>query len=217
MSDFSLEDLANLTDLTARTIRSYIEQGLVPGPESLGRHARYTDEHLHRLKAIHALRRQLGWTLADIRQLLLTLSPQAIEEIAEKGRLPDVPQDAPPKPASTSALAYLKALQSTTDAIDETLGAIRHVMAARTLSAAAPPGKASPPQADPADPVDRLRQGLEHLTRNQPVQRRARAETWRRIPVTPDVELHVRGVPEGIHLERLERIADHIRTILMRG
>ena len=45
--------------------------------------------------------------------------------------------------------------------------------------------------------------------------RKARAEDWLRIPVTPDVELAVRGRLDAEQRARLERCADLIRDILL--
>ena len=41
MPDYSLEDLAKILRINPRTIRSYIQQGLLRGTDSLGRNARY--------------------------------------------------------------------------------------------------------------------------------------------------------------------------------
>ncbi|MBD0271032.1 MAG: hypothetical protein ICV73_03795, partial [Acetobacteraceae bacterium] len=49
----------------------------------------------------------------------------------------------------------------------------------------------------------------------EPAARKARAEEWLRIPVTPDVELAVRGRPDAGQRARLERCADLIRGILL--
>ncbi len=59
MSDdsYSLGDLANATGLEERTIRSYIERGLLPGAQARGRAATYSNEHLSRLRVILNLKR----------------------------------------------------------------------------------------------------------------------------------------------------------------
>jgi hypothetical protein len=38
---------------------------------------------------------------------------------------------------------------------------------------------------------------------------------WTSIPLTPDVEIRVRGALAGDDLARWERIADHLREILL--
>lgn len=80
---FTLNELAEVTKIEARTIRSYIEKGLLPNAETRGRGATYTLEHRDRLKVIQFLRRaRPGDTLNDIRVHLQKLSPQQITALA---------------------------------------------------------------------------------------------------------------------------------------
>ncbi len=80
---FTLNELAEGTKIEARTIRSYIEKGLLPNAETRGRGATYTAEHRDRLKVIQFLRRaRPGDTLNDIRLHLQKLSPQQITALA---------------------------------------------------------------------------------------------------------------------------------------
>ena len=67
----SLQELADGTGVEPRTIRSYVEKGVIPGPDSLGRGARYPRETLDRLKVLQLLRdANRGLTLDQIRLLL---------------------------------------------------------------------------------------------------------------------------------------------------
>ena len=45
-------ELAKLTGTTPRTIRYYVQRGLLPAPEFRGKDTTYGDEHLRRLRAI---------------------------------------------------------------------------------------------------------------------------------------------------------------------
>lgn len=69
MPEYSLTELAKLADVTPRTIRFYIAQGLLAAPASLGPKTRYSDEHLERLLAIKRLQ-AAHQPLAEIRQQL---------------------------------------------------------------------------------------------------------------------------------------------------
>ena len=64
-ASYSLEDLSAKTGFEVRVIRSFIEQGLLRGPSSLGRYARYSDWHLVRLLAIKALKDRRGLTYSE--------------------------------------------------------------------------------------------------------------------------------------------------------
>ena len=82
MPEYSLSDLAKLADVTPRTVRFYISQGLLPSPEQQGPRTTYTDEHLERLLAIKRLQ-AAHLPLADIRRQLQTTPPQEFARLAE--------------------------------------------------------------------------------------------------------------------------------------
>jgi len=68
---FGLDDLAAFTGTPVRTVRFYIQEGLVPRPLGLGRGARYGPEHLEALLAIRRWQAE-GRSLGAIRSLLST-------------------------------------------------------------------------------------------------------------------------------------------------
>jgi DNA-binding transcriptional MerR regulator len=71
----TLSALADAADVSARTVRYYIAQGLLPPPAGSGGGASYGDEHLRVLAAIRALKEQ-HLPLAEIR-LRLAQEPAA--------------------------------------------------------------------------------------------------------------------------------------------
>jgi len=66
---YRIEDLSHLSGTTVRTIRAYIDRGLLPNPERRGRANVYGDAHLARLRQIADLLER-GYTLASIKELL---------------------------------------------------------------------------------------------------------------------------------------------------
>ena len=68
---FTIEQVSARTGLTKRTLRYYEEVGLLP-PTGLteGNYRRYSEEDIQRLERIKKLRDLLGFSLADIRELL---------------------------------------------------------------------------------------------------------------------------------------------------
>ncbi|MDF2258475.1 MerR family transcriptional regulator [Streptantibioticus ferralitis] len=64
-----MEDLARESGATVRTIRAYLDRGLLPKPERRGRANLYGDVHLARLRQIAELLER-GYTLASIKELL---------------------------------------------------------------------------------------------------------------------------------------------------
>lgn len=67
--EFSIDELCSLTDLPKRTVRYYIQIGLVDRPEGETRGAHYTQKHLEQLLAIRRWT-QDGLSLERIRELL---------------------------------------------------------------------------------------------------------------------------------------------------
>lgn len=63
---FSIQDLADLADVSRRTVRYYVQEGLLPAPLGVGRGRHYGREHLDRLLQVKALQAS-GRTLGDIR------------------------------------------------------------------------------------------------------------------------------------------------------
>ena len=194
--------------LEPRTIRSWVAQGLIPGPRSRGPGARYPADTLERLLAIRGMRDRLGMPLAAIRQELLVATAEQLQAHAE--RAADLaPEPAQPAPAASSALDYLRDLK------------------ARSAPAPMPDTSPSPPPPAGMPPPGPRQQslplpptGFEALERrlgqaHPEAVRKARAEDWLRIPVTPDVELAVRGRLDAEQRARLERCADLIRDILL--
>lgn len=68
---FTIEQVAAQTGLTKRTLRYYEEVGLLPPTgRTEGNYRRYTQEDVQRLERIKNLRDLLGFSLADIRDIL---------------------------------------------------------------------------------------------------------------------------------------------------
>ena len=63
---YGIEDLAALGGVSRRTVRYYVQQGLLPSPLGLGRGRHYGREHLARLRAVKALQER-GLSLDAVR------------------------------------------------------------------------------------------------------------------------------------------------------
>ncbi len=60
---YRLDELATESGVSARTVRYYVQRGLLPAPEFRGRDTTYGPEHLARLRAIKRL--QEAWLPLD--------------------------------------------------------------------------------------------------------------------------------------------------------
>jgi Ca-activated chloride channel family protein len=73
MSEYTITELAELSAVNRRNIHFYVQQGLLPPPAGAGLGARYSDDHLLRLRAIPVLRSR-GLRLDEIRERLAGIS-----------------------------------------------------------------------------------------------------------------------------------------------
>jgi DNA-binding transcriptional MerR regulator len=68
---YTIEQVAQQTGMTKRTLRYYEEMGLLPPMDRTeGNYRRYSEEDIRLLKRIKELRDLLGFSLTDIRKLL---------------------------------------------------------------------------------------------------------------------------------------------------
>lgn len=96
---FDLKELCHQAGVTPRTVRYYIQYGLLPAPGQPGPGARYGRNHLARLRLIRRLQdRHLP--LSEIRAQLDGMDEATLEQLSER----------PASPSSQSALGYIEDL-----------------------------------------------------------------------------------------------------------
>ena len=221
--EYTIESLSKLVGLQRRTIRNYITQGLLRGPDSLGRNARYTDYHLKRLKLIKQMKLVLNLSLSEIRRLLNTVGANEdltfgdiklaagsmphdetgtesfglSEAMAPMSAMPASSPEAEPEEDELSALDFIRQRK----ALTEGTPALRQ----RGRHRSAPVG----------GPIEDLLQQLRDLLANAAVTRKTRGEEWLRLQITPDIEIHVRGHLSSEQLAGFEELSDMMRHILL--
>lgn len=194
---YSLEDLSAKTGFEVRVIRSFIEQGLLRGPSSLGRYARYSDWHLVRLLAIKALKERRGFKHSDIRQTLLCMSESEIQALAETASSGSGSK-------RSSALDYIRSLNRQTFETQK----VDEVAHQANLLFQSPSPQESP----------EIEQSVSKQQAAQPSERQLPAsETWHRFQITPDVELSVRGIQSEKQMARMKIVANSLREFLIGG
>jgi DNA-binding transcriptional MerR regulator len=82
MMTYTLTELCDMANVTKRTVRYYIQLGLLASPESQGPKAAYSHQHLITLRAIGLLKER-HYPLAKIRSLLEGASTNDIEEVSD--------------------------------------------------------------------------------------------------------------------------------------
>jgi len=100
-TEWKLAELAEEAGVSPRTVRYYVQRGLLPAPPFKGPDTVYGEEHLLRLKAIRVLQARF-LPLDAIQAELQRLSPDALRTLARESATP-VPPVYPPPPVALCA------------------------------------------------------------------------------------------------------------------
>lgn len=187
---WTLEELTSDAEVTVRTVRYYIAEGLLPPPEGAGRAARYTREHRDRLTVIASLKER-HLPLREIREVLRGLSSEEIADLAGQSRDQafsprdqrpfDIASDLRPGPDASYQAGAAAAVPP---------GDTRALEYIRSIQESTPAYRYEQPRRDPAD------------------------LPWRRLPITPDAELLITEEAWQRRGEQIESLLAWARRIL---
>ena len=137
---YDLNELSDRSGVTPRTVRYYVQQGLLPSPGARGPGARYDARHLDRLNLIKRLQRE-HLPLAEIRRRLEALGDADVRELAQS--TPELPP--------SSAVDYVRSVLEGKSAAPSAM----YVMREMTAPAPVPrsPQPAYPPERSQWDRV----------------------------------------------------------------
>jgi len=99
-ASYDLQELCTEAGVTTRTVRYYIQQGLLPAPEQQGPATRYGQSHLDRLRLIRHLQAE-HQPLAVIRKRLEELPDEDVRRLVAS---------AAPAKAASSAVDYVRSV-----------------------------------------------------------------------------------------------------------
>ena len=212
----SLQELADLTGTEPRTIRSYVERGVIPGPETMGRGARYPREALDRLRVFQLLRdANPGLSVDQIRQLLQSLTPAVVSDIAEgRQRISAVIDTEQPFPLRQKgdALEYLHSLKSSPN---RTPNEVHRQANAPRQHQVQSPGLSQ--DDDQLHVLEKAAKALANLAGISTATRSFHGKNWYRLRITPDIELSFRGELAPEQVAQLHRIAAALKSLLTKG
>ncbi len=190
-----IHQLAQRAGISVRTIRYYIEEGLLPQPNYQGKYSTYTLVYLDRLELIRRLKESY-LPLREIRQIMSSLSDDQVRE-----KLKEQPASSP-KFSSQQAPSQ-PGLKPGTRALDY----INRLMEDQTRYKAKGLPEESPPFRKNKD---------ELLPINLPVQSQAvipLEETWQHIHLAPGVELHIRRPLDRVSESQVQQLFSFAKKI----
>lgn len=208
-NDISLDDLSDLTGVERRTLRSWVADGLLSAPLKVGRGALYPRANVDRAMAVRALREIHGLPRTAIRARLLLADDRDIRQLAEEAHGLVAAGRSVALQGPSSARAYLAQLR---EPAPEHLEEPAQQMRMPSPIEGRPAAESRPDAAG----IDALLSVLEGSAR-VPSVKRLRGTNRYHIPITPDLELSVRGEISPRDRVMLERVADLIRAILTGG
>ena len=197
--ELTLEDLAVQSGLTLRTLRYYMQEGLLPGPDTRGKYARYSQQHLDRLELIRRMK-ELRLPLQEIRQLIDNMTPEEMsrlrlyqDEIARKLNLNQYAMNDTReiKQKPSSALDYIHSIQDGRENL-------------RKYQA----DKDAMPAANAIRPM--MLKQIEPTAPQPPTGQ----ETWRRIQLADGIELNVRESDDQHEQHQLEQLIQSVRKLI---
>ena len=197
----TLAELTEAADVSTRTVRYYIAEGLLPPPEGAGPSSVYTAGHLARLRLIQRLKAAY-WPLKEIRRRLAGLGDAEVERALLE--LDFAPEEAPSHADAAMAPArdYLAVLEQRATYRTEPLP-LRE-------PAAPPPAVSFPSAPHPAAPS----RG-ESVSQFDLVPEVEAGSLWRRIPLGEDAELVISERAYTRHRERIDWLIRWARKVFV--
>ena len=200
-TELTLEDLAKLSKMSIRTLRYYIQEGLLPGPDTRGKFASYSREHLERIEMIKRLKNKY-LPLQQIKQLMDNMSEEDIHQMLQYQDQLDpkleqykanIIQSDNLNKNNSSALDYIRSLEQVHGLVQSVNEPTPTVLRSPTKDYFFSEEPA-PSQAPPSP--------------------RVRRESWRKIIFLDGVELHISAAREKEFNTELQQLIEFTRNLL---
>jgi len=199
---YTITDLEKETGLSRRTIHFYMKEKLIPSPDGTGGGARYSEEHILRLRLIGEMQKS-HLKLSGIREALDAMSITEMKTLAEK--IVAGPRKVWDKEALaswiTSDEGFVASRQSSTPKTNEPAAAEAKDFSFLKIGARqpSPKGQSSPSY-------------LKDLKRSHSV----REESWQRFNVADGLEVNIRSDMLQRHHQKLIQFIEEFRKNLQK-
>lgn len=197
--DLTLEDLVEKSGLSIRTLRYYMQEGLLPGPDTRGKYARYSQYHIDRIELIQRFKK-INLPLQQIRHLLNNMTVDEINQLLTSQdrlspfldfiKMNDEIRSPSPAPGS-SALEYIHNLEAGWKQIQAVSSPIRSQSPTSILPSAIPPSN--------------------NFIKQSPIT--SSQETWRRIIIDEGIELNVKEPKNADEEAKIDKLIAYTRKL----
>lgn len=190
-AELTIEDLANQSGLPLRTLRFYIQEGILQGPDTRGKFARYSQQHLDRIELIRRLK-DLRTPIQEIKQMLENISEEELHQLLKY-------QDMVASQFTTFQTGQLNE-RRISEAGKSALEYIQNI---------------TPDIAKDARTDTRMtwRSPLRNIEVGKGV-KRTRQETWRRIVIDDGIELNIREPRNRDEEVKIEKLVKHVLNLI---
>jgi DNA-binding transcriptional MerR regulator len=212
----TLGELTTAADVSVRTVRYYIAEGLLPPPEGSGPASSYTQGHLDRLRLIQRLK-EAYLPLKEIRRRLSGLSDDEVRSVLaandhRSATVTSPTSESPFDESLASARDYLALLESREQYRTEPL-ALQFPAAAAPLEAALEGSDFMPVPAPSRGPRAAARTPASISPRRDESAARPGTDLWRRIPLGDDAELVISDRVYERHRDRIDWLVRWARKV----
>lgn len=199
-TEFTLEELVRRSGLSLRTVRFYMQEGLLPGPDSRGKNARYTQKHLDRLELIQRLK-NLYLPLQQIYHIVNNMTEEEIELLLKSQN-----QLHTNSPSSASQIAEIDHSSTPGKSALEYIQSLEEKQS--NLQGFSNSRKPSLERKNSAAPDLFDKQNYSSTTKNSNL-----PQTWKRIVLEEGLELHYRDPITSEESQRIDRLITLVQQI----
>ena len=198
--DLSISDLAQSAGVSVRTIRYYVNEGLLPAPEVKGRYTYYSENYIYRLELIHRLKDSF-LPLKEIRQRMLSLTDEEVRELVLANR---------PIQSNENEFQVLsdEIPNSKLSALDYINRVLKENSPSQVFMSQSAPAPVSRCHSQPQS------RGINENLLSPRVSSQPAEETWQHVILAPGFELHFRLPLPAEYAGRIQQVIIKVQELL---
>lgn len=198
--ELTLQDLVTQSGINIRTIRYYMQEGLLQAPDTRGKYAHYSQYHVERLKMIQYLK-GLHLPLQQIRNLLDSLTSEEILQLTQYQEIPS--------PTGSERKTAESTLNEDKTTGSDALEYIRNLQRAQeNIRATTSNYSASAPTSSPLRSLNQKKSLIKNMSNMA-----GSKETWSRVVIGAGIELLLREPMDPDTELKTRELIEHARRL----